>query len=712
MKGHVMESAWVKNLYPIQKAFGLGNYSLDELIHKASRSEHIFDGYAGRHRYIQINGSEAALTEYGTGSDVSEAQAPSHSGGLHFGHTGSAWIKVCVARTFGDESDTLSPYYAEVYPFYEPDSRLPTSFPILLMMTGRVPHIFPGTRLYGQVSMGCESVTKLSRAAKDPPQAPKHGLFPLYPRTGSDPDAGQAECLLRAEVLEANFLASDSERSPDRLRLSLFTPMGQLEAFYCGRDAVTLSQEIRKGDTAELKGWISLDCATGEYQDGPVRDAEHYARLIMGAIRNRQFKTITPSLLPEATLEVDGKIEASGSGAVTDWIRAKYEELFTERVGNTLNTWLTTTFATLCSEKNTWEAPRKGVLAVNSRDSAKKVFIEPIVDRDKKICSVRVLRDFSGWEIEKEIEFDVWRGFGESLRMADSALEEKLWAKKAPAQRTCEARAAFGLPSYFIGRHDESILPSLISLFDTEQNFEKAGAQIFKKTQIFRERHSRRLFAVSGSPGFFFLLEKDAARKKLGIQFAEPLLEGITVRAQCEAVYMWLGLPSGEIALQGKNWGRPLSAYCAAQGFTGGLEPGRFFDFKLSGILSDCKNIPARTIKIDKGPFYEHLLIEFLKENPGKTAADFPYAEVETEGMFAALPSKWDSYHNIVSVVKEAEEMTLGGEPVWKVRMPVLRTPDGDVDIYGYARRGGAWPPKIGKNFACTVFLMAERVRK
>lgn len=112
------------------------------------------------------------------------------------------------------------------------------------------------------------------------------------------------------------------------------------------------------------------------------------------------------------------------------------------------------------------------------------------------------------------------------------------------------------------------------------------------------------------------------------------------------------------------------------------LQPGAKRHFRLSASVESLEIRDVKPIIVKEGPLFERQLEEFLEENPGKIADDFPPIEISTEGMQVLFPKDYSSIFTIASPVLSLKRTMLFNREVVRLEVILHRTEDKEFRIY------------------------------
>ncbi len=106
------------------------------------------------------------------------------------------------------------------------------------------------------------------------------------------------------------------------------------------------------------------------------------------------------------------------------------------------------------------------------------------------------------------------------------------------------------------------------------------------------------------------------------------------------------------------------------------LRQGDTLLLNIAGLARTVEDTPNKEIRIATGPFFEMARDDFLKENPDKTAADFPFATLDMRGAAGICPCMQESFRDeteIAGMVAERSAFGLLGNPMLRLDVRLLR---------------------------------------
>ncbi len=144
--------------------------------------------------------------------------------------------------------------------------------------------------------------------------------------------------------------------------------------------------------------------------------------------------------------------------------------------------------------------------------------------------------------------------------------------------------------------------------------------------------------------------------------------------------------------------------------------------FMLAGLGWNIEKMSETIIKFEDGAYYEDLLQEFLRENPGKSKDDFPYAELDISRGSVLLSQKYVDMYEFASDIYGIEEFKYAGETFYRLVIRVLQGSEDEeerdeddeeeencLSVYLYVNKKelGKYVPKIGDHISGFMQLNA-----
>lgn len=197
--------------------------------------------------------------------------------------------------------------------------------------------------------------------------------------------------------------------------------------------------------------------------------------------------------------------------------------------------------------------------------------------------------------------------------------------------------------------------------------------------------------------------------KYLTFEDALLRLEGIPGKIKVEAVCFWPNGFEGEIV--GALGTREFSFYVPfLQFFKDEVQLGKEVSFEFAGLLNKVRKVQPKEFHISTGPFYEMARTEFLKNYPEKSASDFPYVVVRTNGMKILDPSRYCSWHMFRGPVMECSALFINEHPFYRLKVQITDG-DKDLDLYAYTscKQCSDYIPQVGDDICGELWLIGYK---
>lgn len=138
------------------------------------------------------------------------------------------------------------------------------------------------------------------------------------------------------------------------------------------------------------------------------------------------------------------------------------------------------------------------------------------------------------------------------------------------------------------------------------------------------------------------LLVKKEDMQDMHVWSGYPLLQGVPNRLEITKVHTWSNGVEGVVAAEAGQGGPPVTFFAPFY-FRDSPKflPGMTFSISLAALAFHLKKAQDITFPVETGPFYDLKLEEFLKENPGKVAADFIPPDMTFAGASILLPATY-----------------------------------------------------------------------
>lgn len=186
-------------------------------------------------------------------------------------------------------------------------------------------------------------------------------------------------------------------------------------------------------------------------------------------------------------------------------------------------------------------------------------------------------------------------------------------------------------------------------------------------------------------------------------------LEGLPGKIKVEAVCSQPNRFEGEIV--GALGDREFSFYVPfLQFFEDEVKLGKDVPFEFAGLLNKVQKVQPKEFHISTGPLFEMARTQFLNDNPEKSAADFPYVVVRTNGMKILNPTRYCSWHMFQGPVMECSDLLIHGHPFYRLKIQITDG-DEDLDLFAYAshKECGDYAPQVGDDICGELWLIGYK---
>jgi len=172
-------------------------------------------------------------------------------------------------------------------------------------------------------------------------------------------------------------------------------------------------------------------------------------------------------------------------------------------------------------------------------------------------------------------------------------------------------------------------------------------------------------------------------KNKLTLATMFPLLEGIENTVTVRSKYPWENKLEGEVEIDINSFESFVFATFYKKEFES-VADGSKVKMSLAGLAYAIQDAEM-SFEIDKGPFYEQQLSEFLQKNPGKTRKDFPNLEIHMDGLVTTFPTETYSEYQYRGTILTLEYTEFFGRKIAKTKVCIKRNKDGEqLHIYLY----------------------------
>lgn len=135
-------------------------------------------------------------------------------------------------------------------------------------------------------------------------------------------------------------------------------------------------------------------------------------------------------------------------------------------------------------------------------------------------------------------------------------------------------------------------------------------------------------------------------------------------------------------------------------------------DISLFAVALSCEPQKGRTLEIKKGPFFEHILKDFLRNNPDKTAADMNPISISTQGMTYFEEEEFKSVYDFMGSLISVDQDEAFGEKCFKLTVVIYRPPEEQefvaVNLYASEHVLKGYIPKEGDDIAGRLILFGS----
>ena len=187
-----------------------------------------------------------------------------------------------------------------------------------------------------------------------------------------------------------------------------------------------------------------------------------------------------------------------------------------------------------------------------------------------------------------------------------------------------------------------------------------------------------------------------------------PVMEGLPNQLVITKRHTWTNGIEGVVAAECADNGPPASFfapfyYREATAFSKGLRQTVY----LAALAMSCEKAEQERFTIDKGPFFEMKLQEFLKENPRKTVNDFSAPVISMCGVRMLMPSQyvceWEYRFPILAV----EQTSFMDKPIYKLRIDFVGMDDQMLSGYFYVPETmlKGYIPKVGDDIQGVLWM-------
>ena len=138
------------------------------------------------------------------------------------------------------------------------------------------------------------------------------------------------------------------------------------------------------------------------------------------------------------------------------------------------------------------------------------------------------------------------------------------------------------------------------------------------------------------------------------------------------------------------------------------IKKGEKINIYMAGLAYFIENAVMK-YEIDKGPFYEFELENFLEKNPQKTKIDFPFVTINLKNSIAVIPSGESSLYEYRGKIIELEHINFLNKNIARIKVGLEKDKNNDycMFIYVYIAETNAKNCKlvVGKEIQCLMWL-------
>ncbi len=475
---------------------------------------------------------------------------------------------------------------------------------------------------------------------------------------------------------------------------------------------------LKAGNYVNVVGQLYADAAIGEYESGAVFDQLREMRVFAGAVNSGSMHRISNMLAPRCKYDGPYKIKKMGGSAIKE-----YFEKMLEMEENSEKKKITAYYGELfiddaLKEQDHFSGEKCLILMINKNALAGFLFFEFNKEERVKIKKITLelgLKD--GVDFKSTTDFSLWR---KGLANAPTELEDEGMTEEDDSITTFYmaekvAGRLHGNPSYLDGKPFSTFGEVWNSLGisvrkDLGRYLEDAklgGTHVLIKGKmdvVYLD------YPNSGEHVFIrFIVTKDD-KENAQLQSAFPITEGypqeLTVEARYDCEDRISGFVGGTIA--GHAIAFFVPSYAANRE---AFEVGKKVFVDISGIAIDIAKPVRDSIAVERGPYFEMMLEDFLNEHPDKTVADFTPPELIMGGSVIWFPTSVLAYYTLRSKIAEVDEVAFDGNAIYRILMPVMKNEGGkEVTAYVYAAKSFCedYVPAQDEDVQCGVVLCAE----
>ncbi len=689
---------------------GLTPAAWRDLTRHALEEGSLFQGYAGRYRYLCLGEAELSFALM-PDSPEETPETASRLTGCDVNARSDIFLTMIVEDA--PEIERTSPMSRCL--LMRPkkgEKRLPV--PAHIMHADVLPSLSPGDRVRLQVVILSDQPGYHSPAPEE--DLTDGEIIPLreLPELAAGVENPEEKVFVAGQVLSVEEVEPDGSPfgpAETAIRARIRTAIGPLMVFH---PLSLVKEEDRRhlspGCVGRFIGKFSGDAAVEEYQLGAVYDLEHDLRLLSECLRRRCFDRAGNIFSVEAKYFSNGSLRAEGRDQIVGSLNATARNLI--ETGYDLGSCYASV-APLEGQDTGRHTDGEKCLALLTPDGEGHSLLFADTDEEGKIVSLSVEYDcpFSFFRFPS---FEKWRHPEGDPRERESDENEQDFFSRADvlARTSGDPRSFFAPPSesfldilsygLFLGTEK---LRTIIaeSVFPEEDGRAGAGGGVTRSAMYYPDRESEaRLLS---------LIRPDSEKKGMLLLSMLPVLPGHVNRLTIDAVYGWSDGLNGEVACNGGKGGGQLSFHIPFY-FRDreALQPGSCVDISLYGMALDLTIEHREPFTVTKGPIYELSLKEFLEENPDLEEKDFEPPLIYTDGAFFAFPGESSCRMSLETPVLEVSRISFLGAGFFRLLIPVSRDINGEEEdvlacLYVHEEMLEGSEIKAGDDISCLVWL-------
>lgn len=208
------------------------------------------------------------------------------------------------------------------------------------------------------------------------------------------------------------------------------------------------------------------------------------------------------------------------------------------------------------------------------------------------------------------------------------------------------------------------------------------------------------------------LLSKENKNEPFEFYSAYPILKGKLNEMTVESTSAWQNDIEGEVSAAVED-GVSLTFFAPFyfRDFSKFI-PGQKMDIEISGFASQLQQVVISEFTVEEGPFYEHMLQEFLVENPDKTKTDFAAPVISTNGSTIFYPADIKWLYQFQTPVESVEKISVLDLSFFKLGAISHRFDAGNISYFIYVPEHllNGYEPMVGDDIEGMVWLMGQIV--